>query len=206
MLFYKKNYTAGKKFTLPPVVPVVTNLSSLSVCTWLLRRSVQQRGAAQKLPWHSYMSLQYTCKSGLNEHNLRNLFIWSMIWQWHFRRQTSPRTMLDTKKNATFWPQKYCCPQWLLMTILFVQWIVNMLWQNKRPSSPVITANVFLSNATKSHAWETWSHFHVIFCTAKNIQLSQNKFSFFMSYFFLTYFDSYLLDSIMIMVKVSSFW
>ena len=53
-----------------------------------------------------------------------------------------------------------------------------MFWQNKRASSPVIATNVFLSNATKSHAWETWSHFHVIFCTAKNIQLSQNEFSF----------------------------
>ena len=126
--------------------------------------------------------------------------------QWHFRRQTSPRTILDTKENATFWLQKYCCLQWLLMIILFVQWIVNMLWQNKRPSSPVITTNVFLSNATKSHAWETWSHFHVIFCTAKNIQLSQNEFSFLCLYFLLTYFDSYLLDRIMIMVKVSSFW
>ena len=123
------------------------------------------------------VSHQYTCEnseSGLNEHKLRNI----LYDQWHFRRQTSSRTMLDTKKNATFWLQKYCCLQWLLMIILFVQWIVNMLWQNKRPSSPVITTNVFLSNATKSHAWETWSHFHVIFCTAKNIQLSQNEFSF----------------------------
>ena len=60
MLFYREIYTDGKNFTLLPVVPVVTNLSSLSVCTWLLRRTVQQRGAAQKLSWHSYMSFQYT--------------------------------------------------------------------------------------------------------------------------------------------------
>ena len=43
-LFYGEIYTADKNFTLPPVV---TNLASVSVYTWLLRRSFQQRGAAQ---------------------------------------------------------------------------------------------------------------------------------------------------------------
>ena len=58
-----------------------------------------------------------------------------------------PQNWSNVKLN---WIKLFMILQRLLMMvimILFVQQIVNMLWQNKRPSSPVITTNVFLSNA-----------------------------------------------------------